>query len=113
MNAGGLEAIGRILDAGGDADDILRAVVRALVEDGGCAWAAILFAEGDDLVPGPEAGEPDPGLRLQLPVAYEGARVAELVVDGCDDSAFLERVAQLISPYCLVGWDTSGVPWEP
>jgi hypothetical protein len=113
MSAAALEMINRILDHGGDADDILRGVVGAIVEDGGCAWAGILFAEGNELVLGPQAGEPDPGLRLQVPVAYEDARVAELVVDGCDDTAFLERVAQLISPYCLVGWDTSGVPWEP
>jgi hypothetical protein len=113
MSARALEAIDQILEAGADADDILRGVVRALVEPGGCSWAGILFAEGDDFVLGPEAGEPDPGLRLQLPVAYEEARVAELVVDGCDDAAFLERVAQLISPYCLVGWDTAGEPWNP
>jgi hypothetical protein len=115
MSAGAdaLEAIDRILDRGGDADDILRAVVDALVERAGCAWAGILFVEGNDLVLGPQAGEPDPGLRVQLPVAYEDARVAELVVDGCEDTAFLERVAQLISPYCLVGWDTAGEPWNP
>ena len=48
-----------------------------------------------------------------MPVVYEGDRVAELVADGCDDRAFLERVALLISAYCLVGWDTGGVPWDP
>jgi putative methionine-R-sulfoxide reductase with GAF domain len=30
-----------------------------------------------------------------------------------DDREFLERVAVLISPYCLVGWDTGGEPWRP
>ena len=30
-----------------------------------------------------------------------------------DDRQFLERVAVLISPYCLVGWDTGGEPWRP
>ena len=29
-----------------------------------------------------------------------------------EERAFLERVALLISPYCLVGWDTGGVPWS-
>ena len=113
MTADALAAIERVVSEGNEADDVLRGVVTSLVEDGGCTWAGILFAEGDELVLGPEAGEPDPGLRAQLPVVYEGARVAELVVDGCDDSAFLERVAGLIAAHCLVGWDTAGEAWEP
>ena len=113
MSDAALAAVARAVGGEGDADDVLRAVVAALVEDGGCAWAGILFAEGDELVLGPHAGNPDPGLRLQLPVVYDGSRVAELVADGCDDRAFLDRVAQLIAVHCLVGWDTSGVPWEP
>ena len=113
MSTGALEAIDGILDRGGEADDVLRAVVAALVEHGGCSWAGILFAEDGELVLGPQAGEPDPGLRLQLPVLYEGARVAELVVDGCDDTILLERVAELIATHCLVGWDTAGEPWSP
>jgi putative methionine-R-sulfoxide reductase with GAF domain len=46
--------------------------------------------------------------------------VAEIDIDsdrqaafGDDDRKFLERVAELLSPYCLVGWDTGGEPWEP
>jgi hypothetical protein len=113
MNAGALEAIEAIVDRGGDVDDVLRAVVAALVAEGGCSWAGILFAEDDELVLGPQAGEPDPGLRLQVPVVYEGARVAELVVDGCEDTDFLGRVAELIATHCLVGWDTAGEPWLP
>ncbi len=27
---------------------------------------------------------------------------------GDGDRDFLERVAELLSPYCLVGWDTGG-----
>jgi hypothetical protein len=108
-----LAEIDRIVAEGTDADDVLRAVVAALVEHGGCSWAAILFAEGSELVPGPEAGEPDPGLRLQLPVVYDGARVAELLADGCDDRTLLDGVADRIAPHCLVGWDTAGEPWNP
>jgi hypothetical protein len=88
-------------------------VVEGLVAEGGCTWAGILFAEGDELVLGPHAGEPDVGLRVQVPVAYEGARVAELVVDGCDDHEFLASVADRIAAHCLVGWDTAGEPWSP
>jgi len=33
---------------------------------------------------------------------------------GEADRTYLERVAVLISPHCLVAWDTGGVPWpEP
>jgi hypothetical protein len=102
-----------ILSRGEDADDVLRALVSALVAEAGCAWAAILFVEDDELKLGPEAGEPDPGLRVQLPVVYEGARVAELVVDGCSDRAFLNSVADRIATLCLVAWDTAGEPWTP
>jgi len=113
MSSAALEAIDGIVNSGDEADDVLRAVIGKLVELGGCTWAGILFAEDGELVLGPEAGEPDPGLRVQLPVVYEGARVAELVVDGCDDTAFLDSVADRIATHCLVGWDTRGAPWEP
>jgi hypothetical protein len=97
---------------GEDPDDVLRAVVTALVEHGACAWAGILFAEAGELVLGPSAGEPEPAGRTQLPVVFQGDRVAELVADGCGDSALLEQVAAILAPYCLVGWDTDGVPWD-
>jgi hypothetical protein len=113
MMSEALGEIERIVDSGEDADDVLRAVVAVLVDRAGCAWAGILFSDAGDLVLGPAAGEPDPGLRLQLPVVYDGNRVAEVVVDGCDDPALLDRVADLIAAHCLVGWDTGGVPWEP
>jgi hypothetical protein len=88
-------------------------VVQTLVEHGGWSWAAILFVEEGELVLGPEAGEPEPSRRTQVPVTYQGEKVAELVADGCDDRAFLERVAVLVSAHCLVGWDTGGIPWDP
>jgi L-methionine (R)-S-oxide reductase len=56
---------------------------------------------------------------IVVPIAYEGQVVGEIDVDsdrpaafGADDRAFLERVAALISPHCLVGRDSGGVPWE-
>jgi hypothetical protein len=107
-----IEAIDRIVDTGGDADDILRSVVGALVDPGGCSWAGILFVESGALVLGPQAGIPEPDNRIQVPVVFEGSSVAELAVDGCDDPASLDRIAFVISPYCLVGWDTDGEPWE-
>jgi hypothetical protein len=107
-----LEAIARVLGEGGDVDDVLRDVVAALVEHGGCRWAGILFAEAGEQVLGPEAGSQSPELRLRLPVVFGEAAIAELLVDGCPDEALAGRVAELLSPYCLVGWDTGGVPWE-
>jgi hypothetical protein len=113
MSGAALEAVDRVLDRGGDADDVLRAVVDTLVVDGGCDWAGILFVEDGELVLGPEAGTPRPGARTLVPVEFQGDRIAELVVDGCEDRQLLERVAGRISEYCLVGWDTGGVPWDP
>ena len=111
MTAAALAAVEQALD-GEEPDDVLRAVVTALVEQGGCAWAGILFTEDRELVLGPAAGIEQPASRTQLPDVFQGDQVAELVVDGCEDDAFLQRVAALLAPYCLVGWDTGGVPWD-
>ena len=113
--SGALEAIDRILNRGGDADDVLRQVVTALHEKAGYPWAGIFFAEASDLVLGPEAGEPDEAQRTRIPVVWQTNRVAELAVDRAppEDRPFLERVAVLVSGHCLVGWDTGGQPWSP
>jgi L-methionine (R)-S-oxide reductase len=57
---------------------------------------------------------------IVVPIAYEGRVVGEIDIDsdepaafGAEDRAFLERVALLVSPHCLVGWDTGGVEWTP
>jgi hypothetical protein len=111
---GALEAVDRILNRGGDADDILRQVVAALHERAGYAWAGLFFVEDDALVLGPEAGAPDDAQRTTVPVLWQGERIAELAVDGAPatDMPFLERVAVLVSGHCLVGWDTGGEAWE-
>jgi L-methionine (R)-S-oxide reductase len=156
---GALEAIDRILNRGGEADDVLRAVVDVLHERfDDYSWVGIYLVEGDDLVlgpwKGPEATEhvripvgqgicgaaaatgqtevvddvnaderylacfPSTRSEIVVPIAYEGRVVGEIDIDsdrpaafGKDDRVFLERVALLISPHCLVGWDTGGVPW--
>jgi L-methionine (R)-S-oxide reductase len=55
---------------------------------------------------------------IVVPIAYEGQVVGEFDIDSDEPAAFgeadrklLERVAVLISPYALVGWDTGGVRW--
>jgi L-methionine (R)-S-oxide reductase len=159
-HSGALEAIDRILNRGGDADDVLRGVVDVLHDRfDDYFWVGIYLVEGDDLVlgpwKGPEATEhvripvgqgicgaaaasgqteivddvnaddrylacfPSTRSEIVVPIAYEGRVVGEIDIDSDrpatfddDDRAFLERVALLISPHCLVGWDTGGVPWS-
>jgi putative methionine-R-sulfoxide reductase with GAF domain len=113
--SGALEAIDRILDRGGDADDVLRQVVAALHERAGYAWAGIFFVEDGALTLGPEAGTANEANRIRTPVMWQGDRIAELAIDDApeEDRKFLERVAHLVSGHCLVGWDTGGESWEP
>jgi L-methionine (R)-S-oxide reductase len=157
---GALDAVERILNRGGDADDVLRQIVEMLHDRfDHYSWVGIYLVEGDDLVlgpwKGPEATEhvripvgegicgaaaasgrtevvddvnadprylacfPSTRSEIVVPIAYEGRVVGEIDIDSDepaafteDDRMFLERVATLISPHCLVGWDTGGVPWN-
>jgi hypothetical protein len=112
-HSGALEAIERVLNRGGEADDVLRQVVAIIHERLG-RFVRISFVEADDLVPGPAAG--DVSETTAFPIAFQGSRVADLEVGGeltDDDRALLERVAILVSPYALVGWDTGGEEWTP
>ena len=158
--SGALEAIDRILNRGGDADDVLRAVVDVLHDRfEHYSWVGIYLVEGDELAlgpwKGPEATEhmripigegicgaaaasgetevvddvnADPRYlacfvstrsEIVVPIAYQGRVVGEIDIDSDqaaafsdEDRAFLERVALLISPHCLVGWNTGGVAWR-
>ena len=109
---GALEALDRVLNRGADADDVLRAVVRVLSER--YEYVSIRFVEGDELAAGPSAGSPGSEVST-WPIAFEGTKVAELDVAPAAeaDREFLERVATIVSPYCLVGWDTGGERWAP
>ncbi len=113
--SGALEAIDRILNRGGDADEALRQVV-AVLHGIDYSWVGISFVEEGELVLGPSQGE-QTAEPTRIPVAYENNVVAELGVvvedPGSEERIFLERIAQLISPYCLVGWDTGGESWSP
>ena len=158
---GALEALDRIVNRGGDADDVLRAAVDVLHDRfDDYSWVGIYFVEGDELVLGPWKGpqatehvriavgqgvcgaaaasgrteivddvNADPRYlacfastrsEIVVPIVYEGRVVGEIDVDsdrpaafGEADRAFLERTALLLSPYCLVGWDTGGERWAP
>lgn len=109
-----VEEVERIVGLGGDADDVLRAVVVQLSREPAVVWAGILFLDEGSLVLGPEEGVADPARRVRVPVVYQDVVVGELAVDGGSiEPALLERVARLISTHVLLGWDTDGEAWEP
>jgi putative methionine-R-sulfoxide reductase with GAF domain len=160
-HSGALEAVERIINRGGDADDVLRQIVSVLYDRfDHYSWVGIYLVEDDELVLGPWQGPqatdhvripvgqgvcgaaaatgrtevvddvnadprylacfPSTRSEIVVPISYEGRVVAEIDIDsdtpaafGEDDRRFLERVALLISPYCLVGWDTGGEAWSP
>ncbi|NUR76638.1 MAG: hypothetical protein HOQ28_10190 [Thermoleophilia bacterium] len=95
-----LETINRIVEDGGDPEDVLQRTVTALVQRGGALWAAVLFNDEGELVLGPHAGIAEPGARRQAPIVFQGALRGELAVDGLDDQATIERVASVVAPYC-------------
>jgi hypothetical protein len=113
---GALEAIDGIVNRGSDADEVLREVVAILHSIDNYSWVGISFVEDGELVLGPSQGEQS-AEPTTIPISYENNVVAELgIVAGeldTEGQAFLERVASLISPYCLVGWDTGGEAWSP
>ncbi len=113
--SGALEAVDRILNRGGDADDVLRQVVAVLHERAGFDWAGIALLEQGRLALGPQAGAPAAD-QAAFPIVFQGAAVGELRVSPPPDGeggALCERVALLVSAHCLVAWDTGGEPWEP
>ena len=55
---------------------------------------------------------------IVVPISFGGRVVGEIDIDSdaraaftAEDKAFLERVATVVAPYSLVGWDTGGIPW--
>jgi hypothetical protein len=108
-----------IVDGGEEADQILRASL-AVVHDGtGAPWSAIAFVEEREMVVGPLLGhapEGTPEPALIVPIVYRGDTVAGLWLGSETERSLdpeLERVAALLAPYCLVGWDTGGEDWNP
>ncbi|CAN5293300.1 hypothetical protein BH18ACT12_BH18ACT12_01160 [soil metagenome] len=160
-HSGALEAVDRIINLGGEADDVLRQIVSVLHDRfDHYSWVGVYLVEDDELVLGPWQGPqatehvripvgqgicgaaaatgrtevvddvnadlrylacfPSTRSEIVVPISYDGRVVGEIDIDsdapaafGEDDRAFLERVALLISPYCLVGWDTGGEAWSP
>lgn len=107
-------AVAAIVEGGDESDAILRAAVDALSAASG-AGVGIRFVEEGAFTDGPWAG-PAGERAAEVPIRYEDDVVAELVatvpLDAAARAAW-ERVADLLSPYCLVGWDIGGEDWEP
>jgi hypothetical protein len=108
-----------IVEGGEEADEILRASLAAVHEAAGAPWSAIAFVEEREMAVGPLLGrapEGTPEPALSVPIVYRGETVAGLWF-GSDAprelAADLSRVAALLAPYCLVGWDTGGEHWDP
>ena len=78
-HSGALEAVERVLNRGGEADDVLRQVVAILHERLG-RFVRISFVEVDSLVQGPAAG--DETETTAFPIAFQERRVADLEAGG-------------------------------
>ena len=97
-SSGALEAIERILNRGGDADEVLQQVVEVLHERTG-SWVAIAF--GSDVRA--SAGGERPEDHQRQPIVWQGQTIAELWASSEADPALCARVAVIVSPYCLPG----------
>lgn len=97
---GALEAIERILNRGGDRQDVLHEVVFVLhkLYD----RVAVRCVQEDRLVVAAAAGNPA-GTATTWPIEYEGAKVGEIEVAPAtdEDATFVRRVATIIAPYCV------------
>jgi putative methionine-R-sulfoxide reductase with GAF domain len=135
--AGALEAIEAILASEPEPDVVLRQTIAALAERlPRYTWAGLFLLEDGALALGPSTA-PSEGAYVDLarasaasndrersatgiavPVRFAEHVVGVIVVRSGepdsirrDDEIFLDRVAALISPHCLVGWDTGGATW--
>jgi hypothetical protein len=111
--SGVLTTLDDVIARGGDADDVLRAVVDLLVAEPEVRWAGIHFAEEGDLALGPAAGAENEAQAVRAAIMYRDEPVGELEVHGDVDPELLVSIAERISPYVLLGWDTGGEAWEP
>ncbi|HEV7641406.1 MAG TPA: hypothetical protein VGO39_11110, partial [Gaiellaceae bacterium] len=73
-----LEAVDRIIERGGDSEDVLNATVAAIVDRGGAKWAAVLFEDEGELIVSHDAGVAEPSERRTAAVVQEGVHLGEL-----------------------------------
>ena len=89
-HAAALEAVERILNRGGQPEDVLIDVLEAL-HVRGVGYAAIRFGGRELAVGAPRDG-------IESPIVVDGMQTGTFVL-GTDDPTFVARVATLISPY--------------
>lgn len=103
-----------ILERSEEADQILLGTIAALsahYETG----VGIRFIEEGSFSDGPWTGVAGT-VATEVEVRYDGELVAMLVTPATLETSALqtwERVAHMISSFCLVGWDIGGEDWEP
>jgi hypothetical protein len=95
---GALEALERVLNRGGEPDEVLQEVVAVL--GGLYSRVAVRVVRDGELVGGPSSGNPL-GTASSWPVYLGDAKVGEIEVGPAsdEDDAFMRRVATLASPY--------------
>jgi len=106
--------IQQILERSEEADQILLGTIAALSAHYE-AGVGIRFIEEGSFSDGPWAGEAGV-TTTEVEVRYDGELVALLVTPAslaADAIKTWEQVADLISAFCLVGWDIGGEDWEP
>jgi hypothetical protein len=101
---GALEAVERILNRGGEAEDVLPAVLEAL-RSRGISFGRVQLAGSDGLGGGLAVGGPGQGIAAAI--VYEGSEIGSLEL-AVDDRAFVERVATLISHYVWIARTAAG-----
>jgi acyl-CoA thioester hydrolase len=112
--SGAVDAVERIVNREGEADEILRQAVATIAKRFD-TFCGIRFVEDGGMLDGPSAGafgEP----RAVVPITYDDSSIAEIVLGNelaDEDRDALDRIAELLSAYCLVGWDTGGESWNP
>ena len=109
-----IATIEQILERSEEADQILLGTIAALsatYETG----VGIRFIEEGSFSDGPWAGESGT-VATEIPVRYGDELVAMLVTPAALDATAVTtwtQIGDLVSAFCLVGWDIGGEDWEP
>ena len=85
-SSGALEAVERVLNRGGEPEDVLRAVVETL-------------RQHTNAKVGVTRGKPPEDAQVHA-IVWQGVEVATLWADTKRDEALFARVAVIVSPYC-------------
>ena len=112
--SGAVDAVEWIINRESEADEILRQSVVTIARRFE-TFCGIRFVEDGGMIDGPSGGDyAQP--QAVVPITYDDSSIAEIVLgrplQEVERDAF-DRIAKLLSPFCLVGWDTGGEAWNP